>query len=96
MCRMHGTFLWAILFLIAAGCTKQTGTDPAETNPQPSDAATAAEGDGAVEVAQLEGPAASVRDFLEAVRTGNDEKATAPAWPITEYVSDERIRALSP
>jgi len=93
---MHGTILWAILVLIAAGCTKQTGADPSAKTPQSSDAATATEGDGAGEVAQADSPATSVHDFLEAVRTGNDEKATMLLSKLTREKMASLNRKVTP
>lgn len=70
MCRMHGIALGTALILIVAGCGKQPGTETA--TPQ----ATTASGGQASSTAKLDGPAGAVAEFLEAVRTGNDKKAT--------------------
>jgi hypothetical protein len=67
MCKLHGVTAWAILALIVAGCGKTPGTSPPEAVSPAADA---------TEVAKADGPAAAVSEFLEAVRTGNDEKAT--------------------
>lgn len=73
MCRMRGIILWAVPFLIVAGCGKPPATDQSTTaNPANAPAASS---DPRV-AAQTSGPAAAVAEFLEAVRTGNDEKAT--------------------
>jgi hypothetical protein len=77
MCRMHGTTLWAILLLIAAGCSNQSGTEPSATTPQSSEAVTANKADPPKKVFKAGSPEAAVNDFLDAVRSGNDEKATA-------------------
>ncbi len=76
MCKVHGITTWAILALIVAGCGKPAGTGRPEAASQGRDAAAAATGDDAGEVAKADGPAAAVSQFLDAVRTGNDEKAT--------------------
>ncbi len=76
MCKLHDITAWALLALIAAGCGKTAGTGQPETTPEGPDPAAAATGNEAGEVAKTDDPAGAVREFLEAVRTGNDEKAT--------------------
>jgi hypothetical protein len=85
MCKMHGVALGTILLVIVAGCGKTGGTGQA-SNAQP-DPGAAAGGDAAESVNKADGPAAVVAEFLEAVRTGNDEtalrmlsKATRQKW----------------
>ncbi len=73
MCKMHGMTLWTAVVLLVAGCTKPAGTDRPSTTPQGSEATTNDRGDAA---AKAGGPAEAVTQFLEAVRTGNDEAAT--------------------
>ncbi len=72
MCRMHGIALGTVLLLIVAGgCGKQPGTEQSATEkPQ---ATTVGQANS---TAKLDGPAGAVAEFLEAVRTGNDKKAT--------------------
>jgi hypothetical protein len=76
MCKMHAITACAILALIAAGCGKTAGTGQPEATPEGPNPAAAAAGNEPGEVAKTDDPAAAVREFLEAVRTGNDEKAT--------------------
>lgn len=74
MWKMRGIIVSALIVLMVVGCgkteaTKQTSTTAASVNPSAAVAA-AAESD-----VKLEPPAAATREFLEALRTGNDEKA---------------------
>ena len=73
MCKMHSATLLMAIALLAAGCGKQSGTDHPSTTPQGSE--TAANGQPATAVAKAPGPAEVVAEFLEAVRTANDENA---------------------
>jgi hypothetical protein len=63
----------AALSLAATGCDKQ----PAETVSQQADATPTVAVDRKEDAAAAPGPAAIVAEFLEALRTGNDKKATA-------------------
>ena len=66
--------LLAALTLAAMGCGKQ----PAQSrNPEEAGTTPAATEGQKEDVAAADGPAAVVADFLEAMRTGNDKKATA-------------------
>ena len=76
MCKMHGMTLWIALLLVVAGCSKPAGTDPSSTTPQGSEAAGTATNDRTDAGAKAGGPDKAVAEFLEAVRTGNDEVAT--------------------
>jgi hypothetical protein len=83
MCKMHRVALGTILLVIAAGCGK-TGGSGQSSNGRSDTGATAATEGGA---SKTEGPAAVVAEFLEAVRTGNDDtalrmlsKATRQKW----------------
>ena len=70
MRRMHG-FAWRfVLLLTTVGCESQSAKSPDEPAPAggPKSIAAAA--------TDPNGPAAAVSEFLEAVRTGNDQKAT--------------------
>jgi len=75
MCKTHGMALWIALLLIVAGCGKPAGTGESSTTPQGSEAAATATNDRTDAVAKAEGPAEAVAEFLEAMRTGNDEAA---------------------
>ena len=69
MWRRYGTFCLVVLALGMFGCGKSAGTGgPAPEATQATAASNAAAAD--------DGPAASIGKFLDAVRTGNDEKAT--------------------
>ncbi len=72
MCKMHAIALSMVVVLLAAGCSKQPGTDQPSTTPQGTETTT---NDHANAAAKAGGPAEAVADFLEAVRTGNDEVA---------------------
>lgn len=69
MRKIHGMVLVAVLAVVVAGCGKSDGTSPSSTS----------NGSNATAVAQdpatLEAPAAAAYEFLDAVRTGDDEKA---------------------
>jgi hypothetical protein len=74
MWQMRWMAISAALAVAISGCGKSAGTDgsssaPVEKNTVSTNAQT---GDHA----QLDGPAAATQEFLEALRTGNDEKAT--------------------
>ncbi|MFZ5833290.1 MAG: hypothetical protein ACOY3P_24640 [Planctomycetota bacterium] len=80
MTRKYAWILAASAAMMVAGCGRQSET-PATA---PDDAAamqhlseSIATNSDPTNVARLEPPAAAVAEFLEAVRTGNDEKATA-------------------
>jgi hypothetical protein len=73
MCRMHAVALWAVLVLLATGCGKSDGKGQASTTPQEQTNAQA-DDKAASTPAKLDGPALAVYEFLEAIRTGNDEK----------------------
>jgi len=60
----------------ASGCGKSQSAG-GKSAPAPEELASQAEMPTAPSAVELDGPAAAVRDWLEAVRTGNDEKATA-------------------
>ena len=70
MCKIHGMVTLVLLAVLLAGCGRSDGT---------STGATSAAGDAtavAQSSANLEAPAAAVYEFLDAVRTANEEKAT--------------------
>lgn len=72
MSKIHWLALSAVLAVVVSGCGKPAGTNQSSTSSGGDAAATA---DVAQSVEQLEGPAAAAHEFLEALRTGNDEKA---------------------
>jgi hypothetical protein len=75
MCRTHGIALCVALLLIASGCSKSSGPGQSSATPQGSESASSATGESNT-TATTGGPAAAVAEFLEAIRTGNDEVAT--------------------
>lgn len=84
MCRKRWIALWAAMVLVAAGCgqTSKTDatadaakTDASAGNPTTQAPANAqAAGSIRQTAAKLDGPAATVFEFLDAARTGNDAK----------------------
>jgi len=63
----------AVLGLAAMGCGKQ----PSQAELQPSDPRPARAEDNKPDATAADGPAAVVAQFLEAMRTGNDKRATS-------------------
>jgi len=64
MCKIRGMVSWTVLILVITGCDKlggQSSATPHKTGDQAG--------------VKADGPAGAVHEFLEAVRTGNDEKA---------------------
>jgi hypothetical protein len=88
MAKTYWLVISAALTILATGCGKPAGTGPsATTAPEVAKPAAGAEGgvastavsdaDKSVPTtAKLDGPAAAVQEFLEALRTGSDEKAS--------------------
>jgi len=90
MCKMHGLALWTVLVLIVAGCGKSAGTGQSSATPQEPEAAAS----GAV--AKADGPAAAVTEFLEAIRTGNDEVATRMLSKVARQKAAALNRSVTP
>ena len=67
---------FAVLALVVAGCGKSDGTGKQAGTPADRDGVPSAAGVDPTAVAKAEGPTAAVGEFLEALRTGNDAKAT--------------------
>jgi hypothetical protein len=80
MCKLHAMTLSMAVILLAAGCTKHPGTDRPSTTTRGSETSTK---DRADNVAKGGGPAEAVAEFLEAVRTGNDEAAAKMLSAVT-------------
>lgn len=76
MCKMHAWAVAAILVLSATGCGKSDGKGQATATPDGNTAA-ATNDSAATTPEKLDAPAQAVYDFLEAVRTGNDEKTVS-------------------
>ncbi len=70
MCKTHVMTLSVAIVLLTAGC----GKHPGPSGPSTAHQATETTANGQTD-AQAGGPAEAVAEFLEAVRTGNDEAA---------------------
>ena len=91
MKRLPWIGLMVILGVATAGCSK-SGDSAATATASPDDSkATAATGRP-----QGAGPAAAVFDFLEAVRTGNDEKASTMLTPLARKKVAEQHLVVAP
>ena len=77
----------AALSLAAVGCGKQSS----QPDSQPADSTPAVAAEPKEEAAEAEGPAAIVAQFLEAMRTGNDKRATA----LLSSVAREKTASLN-
>jgi hypothetical protein len=74
--------------LIVSGCGKPAGTDhPSAASPSPDAASTASKNDG---------PASAVAEFLEAVRTGNDEATARMLSKATRQKNAALNRSVTP
>jgi hypothetical protein len=82
-----------LLFLVAVGCGKPAGAGPMAIPGGDSKNETA---DPSVPTAKLEGPAAAVAEFLEAVRTGNDAVATKMLSTVTKQKNVSLNRSIAP
>lgn len=72
MQKMRWLAVSAVLAVAAAGCGKSSGTGGAAKEGETTASSSAA----ALSDGKLDGPAAAGAEFLEALRTGNDEKAS--------------------
>jgi len=72
MGKMQWLVMSAVLAVVASGCGKSTGTG--ESSTAPGDAARP--NPVAQSSVKPEGPAAAAQEFLEALRSGNDDKAS--------------------
>jgi hypothetical protein len=79
--------------IVVAGCTKPEGTNPTAASSGNGVAAGAASGGAA---AKLEGPAAAVQEFLEALRTGDDGKATRMLTAVAREKTATMNRNVTP
>ena len=93
MRKMHGMVLAAVVAIVVAGCGKPDGTGP--TSASTGDDATAAPA-VAQDPATLEAPAAAVYEFLEAVRTGDDEKACRMLSTVAREKTASLNRKMTP
>lgn len=80
-------FLAGVLFtLLAVGCGQ----------PQSNDGSRADGGSAANDLAQGDGPGSAVHRFLDAVRAGNDEKASAMLSPVARAKTAEYDMVVAP
>ena len=93
MRKMHMLTLGIALALLAAGCSKQATNDQPSTTTQAPEAAT--NGD-ASPTAKGGGPAEAVAEFLEAVRTGNDDAAARMLSEAARQRTAALNRAVTP
>jgi hypothetical protein len=93
MCKTHGVALWTTLFLSVAGCGKNSGTSQS-SNARPG--AEVAASETAEKVAKADGPAAAVAEFLEAIRTGNDEAASRMLSKVARQKTAALNRSVTP
>jgi len=103
MCCKRWIAMSAILAVGVVGCQKSEGTPGAAVpGAQGSAAATGDAGQAqgnaspAPVVAKLDGPAAAVFEFLEAVKTGNDAKATQMLSTVAREKTAALNRTVSP
>jgi len=92
MWKTHAPALWVALVLIAVGCSK---SDKAVPTPQGSAVASASGGTSEAG-RRLDGPAGAVHEFLEAVRTGNDPKATQMLSSLAREKTAALNRSVTP
>lgn len=95
MWKIYGTVVAALMLAAVAGCGKSPGTNQAAT----STGSDTVQADGA-QVAdggrKLDGPAAATYEFLESLRTGNDEKATAMLSTVAREKAASLNRSVTP
>lgn len=75
----------AVLAMVAVGCGKPAGNSAGKGEVASADSKAA-----------QDGPAAVVSQFLEAVRTGNDDKATQLLSPVARQKAAEKNRSVTP
>ena len=72
MRKTHGILSWTVLIVLMTGCGKLGGSGQQSATPHDAEASSDNDSHAAV---KADGPAAAVAEFLDAVRTGNDERA---------------------
>jgi hypothetical protein len=72
--KMHWLAISVLLTVLVSGCGKSAATDSSSTASNATDSVAA--NAGSESEAAHDGPAAAAREFLEALRTGNDERAS--------------------
>jgi hypothetical protein len=93
MWKMRWLLMSAVLAVLVSGCGKSAGTGASSTAPGGGDANAGAVTESG---AQLEGPAAAVQEFLEALRTGNDEKAATMLSAVARQKTASLNRNVTP
>ncbi len=96
MLRSIGIWPVAVLALAAAGCGRSDVTSQQPPPPAHRDPVPAVAGVDPNTVAKADGPAQAVHDFLEALRTGNDTKATQLLSTVARQKSATMNRGLTP
>ena len=94
MWKIYATVIAAIMAAATAGCGKSAATNQTATSTGSETATVAA--DAAQSGQKLDAPAAATRDFLEALRTGNDEKATAMISTVAREKAASLNRNVTP
>jgi hypothetical protein len=94
MCKMHVLGLGMALVLFVCGCGKPTGPSQPSATTQGSDAAAVAKSGGTS--AKAGGPAAAVAEFLEAIRTGNDDAASRMLSKVARQKTAALNRSVTP
>ena len=92
MCKTHAMTLSVAMVLLAAGCNKHPGTERPSTTPRGSETTANEQTDAG----KAGGPAEAVAEFLEAVRTGNDEAAAGMLSAVTRQKTAALNYAVKP
>lgn len=93
MSKAYWLAMSAVLAIAISGCGNSTGTNQSSASPKAGDAATKTV---AQDAQQLEGPAAATYEFLEALRTGNDEKAGSMLSTLAREKAASMNRSVTP
>jgi hypothetical protein len=96
MCKIRGIALGIALLLTVAGCGKSNGTGQPSASRQGADASSAASNASTEANAKSDGPAAAVAEFLEAVRTGNEEAASQMLSSVARQKAAALNRSVTP
>jgi hypothetical protein len=96
MLRKIGIGPLAVLAIVAAGCGKSDVSSQQSPPPAHRDAVPSVASVDPNTVAKADGPERAVHDFLEALRTGNEEKATQLLSTVARQKTAAVNRALTP
>jgi hypothetical protein len=98
MLRNHGWFTLVALTLISIiGCGKTEGpTQPGSSSDKNPQSTTTSDKSKNPDISKLEPPAAACFEFLEAVRTGNDEKASQMLSTVAREKAASLNRSVTP